>query len=102
MYARFAIGYPAFLRRRITLEQAKAIVSARLRSREQAFLAIVDRSVFQRKSSPYRFRLIECDAPPEKCRIPESEASIHGGPEQILFLSEIGVRIELVFPHGEA
>ncbi len=55
MYARFAVGLPAFLRKRITPESAAVIVSRRLRSREENFLTLARLTVFERKESPYRF-----------------------------------------------
>ena len=63
MYMRFARGLPAFFRRRLTLDQANAIVAARLESRGETFLRIVDRAVFQREQSPYLFlfREARCD-----------------------------------------
>ena len=55
MYARFAAGLPAFLRKRITPESAATIVAERLRSREENFLTLARLAVFERKDSPYMF-----------------------------------------------
>lgn len=55
MYGRFALGLRGFLRRRITLDDAKATIEARLASREDAFLRLVERAVFARRKSPYLF-----------------------------------------------
>ena len=63
MYARFAAGLPAFLRQRMTPESASAIISGRLRSREENFLNLARRTVFERNDSPYRFimRSMRCE-----------------------------------------
>lgn len=57
MYARFVSGMPGFLRQRITPSDARAIVAARLESRERNFLDLLERAVFARSESPYRFLL---------------------------------------------
>ncbi len=63
MYARFAAGLPAFLRQRITPESAAAVVAQRLRSREENFLKLARRTVFEGKASPYMFimRSMRCE-----------------------------------------
>jgi hypothetical protein len=63
MYARFAAGLPAFLKMRITPESAAAVVSQRLRSREDNFLRLVRLAVFERRDSPYLFimRALRCE-----------------------------------------
>jgi hypothetical protein len=53
-FARFLGGLPRFLRRRMTLEEAQAIIEKRLRSREANFLTVLERSVFANPASPYR------------------------------------------------
>jgi hypothetical protein len=55
MYARFAAGLPAFLRKRYTLDTAMEILRERLRSREENFLELARLTVFERRNSPYRF-----------------------------------------------
>lgn len=57
MYARFAFGLPSHLRRRITLDEARAIVADRLAHREENFLRLVDRAIWARPASPYRWLL---------------------------------------------
>lgn len=59
MYARFVVGLPLFLRRRLTLEQAFQTISTRIASREENFLRLVDRGIYESCSSPYRFLLAE-------------------------------------------
>ena len=61
--ARFLADLPAFLRCPIGLEQARAIVAARLRSREADLLAMFRHAVYGRGSSPYRalLRLAGCE-----------------------------------------
>ncbi len=63
MYARFAAGLPAFLRKRITPEAAAAIIAERLRSREDNFLSLARLTVFEREHSPYMFmmRAMRCE-----------------------------------------
>jgi hypothetical protein len=63
-FARFLRGLPAFLRGRINLEQAQAIVRQRMAEREANFLASVERGVFQNARSPYRslLRMAGCEA----------------------------------------
>lgn len=53
-FARFLGGLPRFLRRRMTLPEALAIVQERLRSRETNFLTVLERGVFANPTSPYR------------------------------------------------
>jgi hypothetical protein len=63
MYARFALGYPAFLRFRITPEQARAELRQRLTRRSESFLGLVEKGVFGHPGSPYRrlFGLAGCE-----------------------------------------
>ena len=63
MYARFAAGLPAFLRKRLTPEEAVAVVAERLRMREENFLALARLTVFGRSDSPYTFimRAMRCE-----------------------------------------
>lgn len=53
-YAGFLRGLPAFLRQRITVEQARAIIKKRLAERQQNFLDTLNRAVFDNPTSPYR------------------------------------------------
>jgi hypothetical protein len=53
-YARFLRGLPAFLRDRITLEQARETVRRRQAEREDSFLRLLRRGIFGYPSSPYR------------------------------------------------
>lgn len=53
-YARFAWGFPGYLRTRITREQARAELARRLEQREENFLRLVERGVFGFPASPYR------------------------------------------------
>jgi hypothetical protein len=54
MYARFAWGFPGYLRFRITPDEARAEMRRRLADREGSFLRLVERGVFGQKASPYR------------------------------------------------
>ncbi len=63
-YVGFLLGLPGFLRRRITLDEARAIVLRRMRERDQNFLATTERTVFANRRSPYRamFHAAGCEA----------------------------------------
>jgi hypothetical protein len=63
MYARFAWGLRQFLRRRLTLAEARAIVQRRLAEREQNFLRTLERGVFGHPGSPYLplLRMARCE-----------------------------------------
>src|SRR5215210_6060854 len=62
--ARLLTGLPGFLRRSITLDQARAVLRQRLKRREADFLDLVLRSIYGRASSPYRqlLRVAGCEA----------------------------------------
>ncbi len=53
MYGRFMAGLPSHLRRRLTIEQAKASIQEGLANRESNFLAIARRGIYGNPSSPY-------------------------------------------------
>lgn len=53
MYARFITGFPGFIRQTLDVETARAILTERLKNREQNFLRLVRSTVFQYASSPY-------------------------------------------------
>jgi hypothetical protein len=63
MYARFGLGLPAFLRRRITIDEARAVALEGLRERDANFLRVVRRAIFDNPTSPYRalLRLARCE-----------------------------------------
>jgi hypothetical protein len=52
--ARLLVGIPAFLRHRISPQQARAIVARRLAQRAPDFLALAQRAIYQHPGSPYR------------------------------------------------
>ncbi|MFW6198367.1 MAG: hypothetical protein ACOC5E_00940 [Acidobacteriota bacterium] len=53
MYARFMVGLPAHLRRRISLEEAEAAIREGLARREDNFLRIARRGIYDNPHSPY-------------------------------------------------
>jgi hypothetical protein len=53
MYARVALGLPAFFRRRIRPDEARALVKERLAQREANFLRLLERGVYGHPGSPY-------------------------------------------------
>lgn len=61
-YGRFAWGLPGFLRRPLSLPEARAGLAARLAGRETAFVEGVERAIFGNPRSPYLplFRLADC------------------------------------------
>jgi hypothetical protein len=63
MYGRFVFGLPGFLRRRITLEEARAAVRRGLAEREDNFLRLLRRGIFDYPRSPYLplLRLAQCE-----------------------------------------
>jgi len=62
-FAGFLRGLPAFLRYRITPDQAREAVVRRIRERESNFLALAERAIFGNPKSPYRslLRLAGCE-----------------------------------------
>lgn len=67
-YARFLSGLRGFLRERMTLERARGIVRARLETRADNFLHLLERSVYQNPRSPYRTLLEWADCGLEDIR----------------------------------
>jgi hypothetical protein len=53
MYARFTRGLAGFLRRRISVEEARAMLRERLARREDSFLRLVERGIYGYPRSPY-------------------------------------------------
>ena len=53
MLARLTRDLPGLLRRPISLEQARASIRERLRTRERRFLTILDRAIYRHPTSPY-------------------------------------------------
>jgi hypothetical protein len=53
MFARFAVGLPRFLRRPISLDEARRIVASDNQNRERNFLLLMKRAVYERPRSPY-------------------------------------------------
>lgn len=62
-FTRFARGLRGFLRRPITLQDAKATLERRLAERDANFLRLVERGIFGHQTSPYRalLRLARCE-----------------------------------------
>ena len=52
-YSRLALSLRTFLNNTISLEQSKQVISERLRNREQNFLTVIQRGVYQNPKSPY-------------------------------------------------
>ena len=52
-YARFATGLRRYLRHKLTLEEARAVVQRRLAEREANFLRLVEKGIFGHPRSPY-------------------------------------------------
>ncbi len=62
-HLRFAVGFPAYVRERINLEQARAEIRRRLEHREDHLVAWVRKVVFELGKTPYAklFRWAGCD-----------------------------------------
>ena len=52
MYGRFAAGLPGYLRREITLDDARAAIERGLARRTENFLSILDRAIASNPASP--------------------------------------------------
>ena len=52
-YGRFALGLRRFLKRQVSLEEARVLVRQRLARREEAFLRVVEKGIFGYPRSPY-------------------------------------------------
>jgi hypothetical protein len=52
--ARFFLRLPGFLRRPVTLDEARKTVECRLERRDEAFLTFMERAVYENLVSPYR------------------------------------------------
>lgn len=53
MYIRFALGLRAFLKEKITFEEAQREIKKRMEQREENFLKIIRKGIFEYKKSPY-------------------------------------------------
>src|SRR6185503_4937458 len=53
MYGRFGFGLKKFLQEPVTVEQAAAAVRRRLAEREDNFLRVLQRGIFEHPGSPY-------------------------------------------------
>ena len=53
MYARFAFGLHKFLRKKITLEEARAAIQHNLVNRDENFLRVLERGIYGYAQSPY-------------------------------------------------
>lgn len=58
MFARFPVSLNRFLQKRLTLEQAKQIIRERMEHRQENFLQMVERNIYNYPSSPY-LRLLQ-------------------------------------------
>ena len=53
-YSRLALGLRGYLRGTVTLEESQRVVAERLRNRQQNFLSLVQKGIYQNPKSPYR------------------------------------------------
>lgn len=56
-FVRFARRLPSFARETLTLEGARRRIEQQLRARDQTFLTVLERAVYQNAGSPYRLLL---------------------------------------------
>lgn len=63
MYGRFAWGLRGFLKRTLTVEEAKTVIQKRMAEREANFLRLVQKGIFGYPKSPYLplLRLAQCE-----------------------------------------
>ncbi|MEO8575277.1 MAG: hypothetical protein ABI556_01190 [Gemmatimonadales bacterium] len=90
MYGRFAFGLPAFLRRRMTPDDASAIIKGRLASRENNFLRLVRSTVFDRAESPYRSLMRDAGCEPGDVELLVSKEGLDAA---LCVLSTAGVQL---------
>jgi len=90
MYGRFIVGLPGFLRRRITVDEAKAAVREGLANRNANFLRIARRGIYDNPGSPYRALLRMAG-----CEFGDLEASVrdHGLEPTLVRLRTEGVYV---------
>ncbi len=90
MYGRFGFGLKTFLKEPTTVAQAAAAVRSRLATREDNFLRLLQRGVFQYPRSPYLplFRLARCEFGDVSDRVRR-----HGLEDTLRVLREAGVYI---------
>src|SRR5262245_37651793 len=62
MYARFGLGLRRYLRNPITIDDARAEIRQRLAQREENFLRVIRRGIFEHPRSPYLplFKIAQC------------------------------------------
>jgi hypothetical protein len=90
MYGRFIFGLPGFLRRRMTLDEAREAIRRGLAEREENFLRVVRRGIFENPGSPYLPLLKHA-----QCELSDIEASVRskGLDPTLIALREAGVYV---------
>ena len=90
MYGRFIFGLPGFLRRRMTVEEARGGIRRGLAEREDNFLRVIRRGIFENPSSPY-LPLLKL----AQCELGDIEASVRakGLDATLIALREAGVYV---------
>jgi hypothetical protein len=53
IYGRFTLGLREFLKEPVTLEQTRLLIRQRLENRENSFLLLMKRAIYENKTSPY-------------------------------------------------
>ena len=98
-YWRFAVGLREFLRQPLTLEQSRQVIEQRLAHREQNFLSIVARAVYENEHSPY-LKLLNAAG----CRFGDIENMVKtdGIERTLMRLREEGVYISIEEFKGKA
>lgn len=79
MLAHLARDLPGYLRRRLTPEQAADLVRRRLATRSERFLALAERLIYRRPSSPYRRLLRMAGCEPGDLRELVAREGLEGG-----------------------
>lgn len=90
MYAQFSTALRGYLKTNLTLAQARALAQQRLADRQENFLRLAQRAIFENAASPYRLLLEHAGFKPERLHA----LVMQNGLERALYtLREAGVYI---------
>jgi hypothetical protein len=78
MYAQFSIALRGYLKTNLTLAQARALVQERLAARQENFLRLAQRAMFENPSSPYHWLLTRAGFTPERLRALVTQNGLEG------------------------
>ena len=84
MGARFLVDLPRFLRHPVTIEEARATLNRRFERREENFLSLVKRTIYDHPPSPYRALLQHAGCEPGDLARLVRQAGIEGALQVLL------------------